>query len=69
MGTRHDGWNARPVAIALSHDTLMSVGARCPSAFTFMRFQEQMSIVRDTLVVLCMQVTFRTVMFLRHLNY
>jgi hypothetical protein len=31
--------------------------------------QQKLAVVRDTLIVLGMQIVFRTTMFLRHLNY
>ena len=49
----------RAVAIALP----------CPAAFEVTPMREKLSILRDTLVVLSMQIAFRTVMFFRHLNY
>ncbi len=31
--------------------------------------RQKLAVVRDTLIVLGMQIVFRTTMFLRHLNY
>jgi|HubBroStandDraft_6_1064221.scaffolds.fasta_scaffold7207043_1 hypothetical protein len=54
-------WNARPVAVA--------VALPYPAAMEFTQMREKLSVVRDTLVVLGMQVAFRVTMLLRHLNF
>jgi hypothetical protein len=51
----------RPAAVAIPMPS--------PMAFEVEAMREKLSIVRDTLVVLSMQIAFRTVMFFRHLNY
>jgi hypothetical protein len=54
-------WNANSVAPAVE------LANSTPSeGFSF---RQKMMVVRDTLVVLAMQLVFRTTMFLRHLNY
>ena len=54
-------WNARPVAEA--------VAMPYPTMFGAAAMHECLTIVRDTLIVLGMQLAFRATMFLRHLYY
>jgi len=54
-------WNARPAAAAVALLT--------PYALEATPVRERLTIVRDTLVVLGMQMAFRAVMILRQLNY
>jgi hypothetical protein len=54
-------WNARPAAVAMA--------LPYPATFEVTSIRERLTIVRDTLVVLGMQVAFRAVMILRRLNY
>jgi hypothetical protein len=61
MKARVDYRHQRPTAVAIA--------LPYPAAFEVTPMRERLSIWRDTLVVLSMQVAFRTVMFFRHLNY
>jgi hypothetical protein len=54
-------WNPRPVAVAIA--------LPYPAAPEFTLMREKLAIVRDTLVVLSMQVAFRVTTLLRHLNF
>jgi len=47
------------VAVAIPYDAAMEV----------VPMREKLSILRDTLIVLGMQLAFRTAQLLRHLNY
>jgi hypothetical protein len=47
------------IAIALPYSSMMEV----------ISVRERLAIVRDTLIVLGMQIAFRTAQLLRHLNY
>jgi hypothetical protein len=49
----------RPRAIAVPY----------PATFEVISMREKLSILRDTLVVLSLQIAFRTTMFFRRLNY
>jgi hypothetical protein len=49
----------RPRAIAIPY----------PATFEVISMREKLSILRDTLVVLSLQIAFRTTMFFRRLNY
>ncbi len=53
----HPGYAA--VAVAIPYDAAMEV----------IPMREKLSILRDTLIVLGMQLAFRTAQLLRHLNY
>ena len=51
-------------------DRAVAVSIPCPTAVEdcfFMR--ERLIAVRDTLIVLALQIVFRVTMFFRHLNY
>lgn len=39
------------------------------AGFDRISIRQKVAAVRDTLIVLAMQIVFRTTMFLRHLNY
>lgn len=39
------------------------------AGFERISIRQRVAAVRDTLIVLAMQIVFRTTMFLRHLNY
>ena len=39
------------------------------AGFERISMRQRVAAVRDTLIVLAMQIVFRTTMFLRHLNY
>jgi hypothetical protein len=54
-------WNARPTAIAIA----IPYGA----AFEVVPMREKLSAMRDTLIVVGMQIAFRAAMLLRRLNY
>ena len=49
--------------------TAVAIALPYTAAFEVTPMREKLAILRDTLVVLSMQITFRTVMFFRHLNY
>jgi hypothetical protein len=53
--------NVRPVAVA--------VALPYPAAMEFTAMREKFAVVRDTLIVLGMQISFRVTMLLRHLNF
>lgn len=57
-------WNARPAAIAVA---LPYHGVS--AAITMASIREKFERMRDTLVVLGMQLSFRVVTWMRHLNY
>jgi hypothetical protein len=61
MNARDGRWNAKPQAIAVP----------MPYAFApdFAPMREKLAMVRDTLIVLGMQLAFRASVWLRHLNY
>ncbi len=54
-------WQPRPtaVAVALPYAPALEVAP----------MREKLSIVRDTLIVLCVQIAFRASMIMRRLNY
>lgn len=54
-------WSARPQAVAIA----IPYGA----AFEVVAMRERLSLVRDTLLVLSMQLAFRAALLLRRLNY
>jgi hypothetical protein len=61
MSARADnGWSSRPevIAVALPY-----------AALGFAPVREKYAIVRDTLIVLGMQIAFRVSTLLRHMNY
>ena len=49
--------------------TAIAVALPYTPAMEAISMRERIAIVRDTLIVLCMQVAFRTAQLLRHLNY
>jgi hypothetical protein len=49
-------------------DRGIAAGTRA-AGFGRLSIRERIAAVRDTLIVLAMQIVFRTTMFLRHLNY
>ena len=59
MLARYRYQQSRAVAIAVPY----------PATLEVMAMREKLSILRDTLVVLSLQIAFRTTMFLRRLNY
>ena len=59
VGSRYR--NAQPAAVALA--------APFPVVFGMDSMREKVFIVRDTLIVLGMQIVFRVTMLLRQLNY
>jgi hypothetical protein len=61
MNARDSRWNARPQAIAVPMPYTF--------ALDFAPMREKLAIVRDTLIVLGMQLAFRASIWLRHLNY
>jgi hypothetical protein len=54
-------WNPRPAAVA--------VALPYPAALDFTVMRDKMQNLRDTLIVLGMQLVFRATMLLRRLNY
>lgn len=54
-------WSARSTSVA--------VALPYPAAMEVVSMREKLSIIRDTLIVLSMQIAFRTAQLLRHLNY
>jgi hypothetical protein len=54
-------WQARPAAIAMAMPY--------PPALEVAPMREKLAIVRDTLIVLCVQAAFRASMLLRRFNY
>jgi hypothetical protein len=46
-----------------------AAGMACAGRFPSVSIAERVAAVRDTLIVLSMQLIFRFTMFLRHLNY
>jgi len=54
-------WSARSTAVA--------VALPYPAGIEVVSMREKLSIIRDTLIVLSMQIAFRTAQLLRHLNY
>lgn len=54
-------WSARSTAAA--------VALPYPAAMEAVSMREKLSIIGDTLIVLSMQIAFRTAQLLRHLNY
>ncbi|HKQ85296.1 MAG TPA: hypothetical protein VJS43_00865 [Candidatus Acidoferrales bacterium] len=62
MSARTDyRWSPRSTAVAVA----LPYGA----AMEVVSMREKLSIIRDTLIVLGMQIAFRTAQLLRHLNY
>jgi hypothetical protein len=59
MSLRYPYQRSRAVAIAIPY----------PATFEVISMREKLSMLRDTLVVLSMQIAFRTTMFFRRLNY
>ena len=61
MSARTDyRWSPRSTAVAIAVPYGMA---------EVVSMREKLSIIRDTLVVLSMQIAFRTAQLLRHLNY
>jgi hypothetical protein len=54
-------WTSRPTAVA--------VAAPYATVLDFASIREKLVIIRDTIVVLGLQIAFRASMFFRHLNY
>ena len=54
-------WQARPAAIAVALPYAASLEVA--------PMREKLAIVRDTLIVMCVQVAFRASMLLRRFNY
>jgi hypothetical protein len=62
MSARADNrWNAPPVAVA--------VALPYSPAFDVTGMREKLAVVRDTLIVLGVQIAFRAAMLLRRFNY
>jgi hypothetical protein len=62
MSARIDNrWSPRSTAVAVA----LPYGV----AIEVVSMRERFSIIRDTLIVLSMQIAFRTAQLLRHLNY
>jgi hypothetical protein len=62
MSARADNrWNARSAAVA--------VALPYSPGFDIARMREKLAVVRDTLIVLGVQIAFRAAMLLRRFNY
>ena len=59
-----DRWSERPrpVSVALPYPL-------APGAMAMIAMREKFENLRDTLMVVSMQISFRVVMWMRHLNY
>jgi hypothetical protein len=59
-----DRWSERPrpVAVALPYP-------EAPGVMAMIAMREKFENLRDTLMVVSMQISFRVVMWMRHLNY
>jgi hypothetical protein len=53
---------ARPVVVALPYP-------ETPGVMAMIAMRERLEGLRDTLIVLGMQISFRVVLWMRHLNY
>jgi predicted short-subunit dehydrogenase-like oxidoreductase (DUF2520 family) len=61
--------NARTINRRYPRATAVAIAVPYNPAFEFTSLGEQLSQLRDTIIVLSMQIAFRVTTLLRHLNY
>jgi hypothetical protein len=58
-----------PASTRWSPNRTVAISIPCSAGFEEIFMRERLVAIRDTLIVLGLQIVFRATMFLRHLNY